>query len=100
VQTYTKGLGGAAVHVAALAVHDLNGRQIKNALQLGMALARRDGIPLTQSHLEATLELTTAFAHDAVRGAQKPALGQPQGRPQLPRPWPGLACLARCLSQA
>ena len=55
-------------NVDALAAHRLNGRQIKNCLQLALALARRDGAPLQQSHLESTLELTTAFA-EAVGGS-------------------------------
>ena len=48
--------------MGALAARPLNGRQIKNALQLALALARRDGTELSQAHLEATLELSTAFA--------------------------------------
>ena len=58
----------ASINVDALAAHRLNGRQIKNCLQLALALARRDGAPLQQSHLESTLELTTAFA-EAVGGS-------------------------------
>ena len=49
------------VDLAALAAHDLNGRQIKNALQLALALSRHEGVWLAQRHLDATLEVTTAF---------------------------------------
>ena len=58
----------ASIDVDALAAQELNGRQIKNSLQLALALARRDGAPLSQSHLDATLELSTAFAQ-ATSGA-------------------------------
>ena len=50
------------INLDALAAHTLNGRQIKNCLQLALALARRDGTPLVQSHLDSTLELSMAFA--------------------------------------
>jgi len=50
------------IDVSALAMHVLNGRQIKNTLQLASALAQHEGVPLARSHLEATLDITTAFA--------------------------------------
>ena len=53
---------GSLVDVDRLAALPLNGRQIKNCLQLALALARRDGTPLVQSHLDSTLELSMAFA--------------------------------------
>jgi len=59
------GTAGSCVDVDRLATHELNGRQIKNALQLALALARRDGVALAQSHLEATLELALVFAQSA-----------------------------------
>ena len=65
--------GGKPLDLGALAAHDLNGRQIKNALQLALALARRDGVPLAQSHLAATLELSTAFATAAGHGGSDEA---------------------------
>jgi SpoVK/Ycf46/Vps4 family AAA+-type ATPase len=52
------------VDVAALAAHPLNGRQIKNALQLALALSRSEGNPLAQRHLDATVQLTTAFVEE------------------------------------
>lgn len=49
------------LEVNELAKHKLNGRQIKNALQLAVALAQNEGAPLSMKHLEATLDITTAF---------------------------------------
>ena len=49
------------VDVAVLAAHSLNGRQIKNTVQLAVALAASEGAELSQRHLEATLDITTAF---------------------------------------
>ena len=57
------------VDVAALAAAPLNGRQIKNTLQLAVALALNEGVPLAQKHLEATLDITTAFAEHAAAPA-------------------------------
>ena len=53
------------VDVEALAVRQLNGRQIKNTLQLALALAVSEGSHLAQRHLEATLDITTAFVEHA-----------------------------------
>lgn len=53
--------GAEGIDVAALAAHELNGRQIKNVLQLALALCRHEGVPLGPRHLEATLGITTAF---------------------------------------
>lgn len=65
----TGGAGAGAfgdIDVHALAAHPLNGRQIKNAMQLGAALAASEGSPcICQRHLDATLELTTAFLNEA-----------------------------------
>ena len=52
------------IDLGALAAHDLNGRQIKNALQLALALSRREGSPLSMRHLDATLEITAAFIEE------------------------------------
>jgi len=51
-----------------LAVHKLNGRQIKNVLQLALALARHEGTALQQKHLDATLEMTAAFVAEIAEG--------------------------------
>ena len=70
------GESNASIDVDALASHRLNGRQIKNCLQLALALARRDGTPLAQSHLDSTLELSTAFAEAVgIRGLSTVAGG-------------------------
>ena len=59
----------AGIDIAALAAHPLNGRQIKNVLQLALALCRHEGAtqPLAQRHLDATLEVTTAFMMEISR---------------------------------
>jgi AAA+ superfamily predicted ATPase len=54
------------IDFAALATHALNGREIKNALRLGIALARREGVPLAMKHLEATIAIAEDFVQ-AVR---------------------------------
>ena len=65
------GVGGG-VDAAALARVPLNGRQIKNVLQLALALSASEGSDsgsggssgsgvLAMRHLEATMEITTAF---------------------------------------
>ena len=97
--------GGSAantIDVAALAAHELNGRQIKNALQLALALARRDSAQLTQAHLLSTLELSMAFADAAGAGdgweeAGAPARAQryKEGASALASSHLGL-CAARC----
>jgi hypothetical protein len=53
----------SGIDVSALAAHSLNGRQIKNVLQLALALCRHEGASqrLQQRHLDATLEITTQF---------------------------------------
>jgi SpoVK/Ycf46/Vps4 family AAA+-type ATPase len=49
------------VDLDSLAAHELNGRQIKNVLQLALALARHENVPLGKRHLAATLEVTVTF---------------------------------------
>eukprot|EP00567_Pseudictyota_dubia_P001989 CAMPEP_0197468342 /NCGR_PEP_ID=MMETSP1175-20131217/66030_1 /TAXON_ID=1003142 /ORGANISM="Triceratium dubium, Strain CCMP147" /LENGTH=1056 /DNA_ID=CAMNT_0043004439 /DNA_START=70 /DNA_END=3241 /DNA_ORIENTATION=+ len=44
-----------------LARHELNGREIKNAIRLAMALAEEDGEPLGQKYIEETAELLMEF---------------------------------------
>jgi hypothetical protein len=51
----------ADVSASSLAAHALNGRQIKNTLQLAAALCTSEGAPLSVRHLDAALDLTTAF---------------------------------------
>jgi hypothetical protein len=57
------------IDVAALAAHPLNGRQIKNVLQLALALCRHESPTqmLEQRHLDVTLEITTQFMAETSR---------------------------------
>jgi len=45
----------------SLARHILNGREIKNAIRLSLALAKEDDKPLTQTILEETVEILKDF---------------------------------------
>ena len=66
----TKGLSEDGIDVEALSQYKLNGRQIKNALQLAFALAKRDGaqegkgVGVSMEHLEMTVKLGTDFAEE------------------------------------
>lgn len=59
---------GPEVDPAMLATHKLNGRQIKNVLQLAEALSRHEGTTVQQRHLDATLEMTAAFVAEVAEG--------------------------------
>jgi SpoVK/Ycf46/Vps4 family AAA+-type ATPase len=59
---------GPEVDPAMLATHKLNGRQIKNVLQLAEALSRHEGTTIQQRHLDATLEMTAAFVAEVAEG--------------------------------
>ena len=63
------GAADSDVAAGALAAHALNGRQIKNVLQLALALSRHERAPLGMRHLSATLDVTASFARDAAAGA-------------------------------
>lgn len=52
-------LASSDIDVNALAQQDLNGRQIKNAVQLALCLASDQQSPLTHAILIKTLEVTT-----------------------------------------
>lgn len=52
------------INIADLAKVDINGRQIKNTLQLALALARHENVKVTQQHLLETLHVTTSFLND------------------------------------
>lgn len=47
-----------------LAAVDVNGRQIKNAVRTASALARDEGVPLAEDHLQAVLETIADFEED------------------------------------
>ncbi len=69
IPVVAEGSGEAdAVDVQSLAKHELNGRQIKNALQLAFALSRSEGVPLSQRHLNETVGITTAFLEEEKGG--------------------------------
>jgi SpoVK/Ycf46/Vps4 family AAA+-type ATPase len=57
------------IDVTELARADINGRQIKNTLQLAAALARHDRVPVGQVHLRETLAVTTSFLRETTNGA-------------------------------
>ena len=61
-------VGGADIDIDVLAAHALNGRQIKNALQLALALSRHERAPLAMHHLQTTLEVTTSFVREVPDG--------------------------------
>jgi SpoVK/Ycf46/Vps4 family AAA+-type ATPase len=58
---YAPSMGDGTIDVDALAGHVLNGREIKNAIRLGMALAEEDGVPLDQDLLCETIETLNDF---------------------------------------
>jgi hypothetical protein len=55
------GIDMTDIDTKELAKFDVNGRQIKNTLQLAFALSSHEGTEMTQEHLRATLEITTSF---------------------------------------
>jgi len=55
------GIDLSDIDIRELAQHDINGRQIKNTLQLAYALSAHEGTKMTQEHLRATLDITTSF---------------------------------------
>lgn len=59
---YADKLGaGKAIDIEELAKHPLNGREIKNAIRLAMALAQEDGEDLSQKLLLETIETLNDF---------------------------------------
>ncbi len=44
--------------------YELNGRQIKNVVQLALTLSKHEGVGLKQRHIDETLEMTTEFLKD------------------------------------
>ena len=53
------------VDIESLAKHELNGRQIKNCLQLALALSLHEGADkVAMRHLEETVAITTAFVNE------------------------------------
>ncbi|KAI2508476.1 hypothetical protein MHU86_6003 [Fragilaria crotonensis] len=56
----------SSLDVDELAKVDINGRQIKNTLQLALALARHENVAVSQKHLLETLDVTTSFLSDSL----------------------------------
>ncbi|KAL2919506.1 hypothetical protein HK105_201153 [Polyrhizophydium stewartii] len=54
------GIAIGDVDFAKLAAHEMNGRQIKNAVRLALALARDAGTPLMQEWLDQSISITAA----------------------------------------
>jgi hypothetical protein len=54
------------VDAAALAKHDINGRQIKNAIRLSQTLAKADGNPVTVDYIERTIRMTENFKREVM----------------------------------
>lgn len=50
--------------IERLAAVDINGRQIKNAVRTASALAKDEGVPLNEEHLQAVLETIAEFEQD------------------------------------
>lgn len=55
------------VDIDELAKHELNGRQIKNCLQLALALSLHEGSEVGMRHLNETISITTAFVSETSR---------------------------------
>lgn len=53
---------------AALARHELNGRQIKNTVRTAQALAVNKGEPLSMRHIRQVLEVQANFERDLKGG--------------------------------
>jgi SpoVK/Ycf46/Vps4 family AAA+-type ATPase len=49
---------------AALATHDINGRQIKNTIRLAQSLARQEGVPVAADHITRCLDVSRQFVQD------------------------------------
>ena len=52
------------IDVDTLSKYELNGRQIKNVVQLALTLSKHEGVGLKQRHIDETLEMTTEFLKD------------------------------------
>ena len=49
---------------AALSVHDINGRQIKNTIRLAQSLARQEGVRVAPGHITRCLGVSQQFVRD------------------------------------
>ncbi|KNC99106.1 uncharacterized protein SPPG_05366 [Spizellomyces punctatus DAOM BR117] len=53
----------------SLGKHEMNGRQIKNAVRLAAVLAKDDHLPLSQAHIDRTIEITSLGREDMKKAA-------------------------------
>lgn len=58
---YAPSINDGTINVKSLAEHVLNGREIKNAIRLAMALAEEDCVPLDQTLLDETIDTLNDF---------------------------------------
>lgn len=68
------GIDSSTLDISALAQHDINGRQIKNAIRIGLALAAEEGRPITQDDILQTIHLGAAFNQDLLAARDDLAL--------------------------
>ena len=67
---HVQGGVGGDVSIPHLAAQPLNGRQIKNCLQLALALSVSEGQQLAKRHLDVVMDITTAFVSETSGGGQ------------------------------
>ena len=67
---HVQGGVGGDVSIPHLAAQPLNGRQIKNCLQLALALSISEGQQLAKKHLDIVMDITTAFVSEISGGGQ------------------------------
>eukprot|EP00741_Cyanophora_paradoxa_P017280 tig00020961_g16690.t1 len=63
-RTLLQAAGVEGLDPAALARHDLNGRQIKNTIRLAQSLARAQGRPVSPADVESTIAVAAQFQSD------------------------------------
>jgi len=56
--------GITGIDPVALAHHALNGRQIRNVIQLSKALASREAVPVNDTHIQRTVHVATQFQNN------------------------------------
>lgn len=58
--------------IERLSKHDINGRQIKNAIRIGQSIARSEGVPMDIHHVEKTILHTEQFLRELKAEKEKP----------------------------
>lgn len=56
--------GVQGLDVAALAQHELNGRQIKNCVRIAQSLANQEGVKITMDHVQQVVSMGSQFLMD------------------------------------